>query len=131
MFEALYNHYFNLITVLMSHHDMCQNDHLTGVILNTSLLSFTIICLTKFIIKLFIAQKEPNLITINIQVSPHYILLSPHDTHNYCLVPTGHHGAHHVGTFMEHLENKTTIMLFMYNIIVNVFITVPFDNNSQ
>ena len=22
-------------------------------------------------------------------------------------------------------------MLFMYNIIVNVFITVPFDNNSQ
>ena len=29
------------------------------------------------------------------------------------------------------LENKTTIMLFMYNIIVNVFITVPFDNNSQ
>ena len=33
--------------------------------------------------------------------------------------------------FREHLEDKTTIMLFMYNIIVNVFITVPFDNNSQ
>lgn len=43
----------------------------------------------------------------------------------------GHHGGRHVGTFREHLENKTTIMLFMYNIIVNVFITVPFDNNSQ
>ena len=115
----------------MSHHDMSQHDHLTGVILNASLLSFTIICLTKFIIKLFIAQKEPNLITINIQVSPHDIPLSPHDTHNYCLVPTGHHGGRHVGTFRKHLENKTTIMLFMYNIIVNVFITVPFDNNSQ
>ena len=79
----------------MSHHDMSHHDNLIGVILFESLLSFTIICLTKFVIKLFIAVKEPNLITINIHVSPHDIYY----------VMGGHNGGRHVRTFTEHLEN--------------------------
>ena len=53
----------------MSHHDMSQHDHLTGVILNASLLSFTIICLTKFIIKLFIAVSIKNNFQLSLEVN--------------------------------------------------------------